>query len=403
MTHPEGNGILTWESQRRLRTQGHRLRLDSFAAGTVLLTWRRGEGRIRIAISHAPVSSLDAVSATPSRTPATIKDVAAAANVSWKTVTNVVHNRPNVRPDTRQRVLDAIEQLDYRPSLAGRQLRQGRTLTLALLVPNVVNLYFAQLNMAIYAAAERRGYAVFVEQIGGSQAVGAEPMVATSAIHFAFDGMILTSNDTSRRELIEIATRHPLVLLSELGGRGLPIDRVEIDNTAAAQEIVAHLTASGRTRIAFLGHKPHRTTPNFRRTGYERGMKAAGLSIPHGGVVPVPEFGAADGEQAVAVMLDAGIEVDAIMCYNDMLAIGAIRALTNAGRRIPDDVAVTGWDDTPIARFLTPSLTTINPHIEQIAEEAVRLMIDRIDGTNRAPRVHRVPHDLVVRESTAGR
>ncbi len=333
---------------------------------------------------------------TPQRPP-TIKDVAALASVSWKTVTNVVHDRPNVAPDTRERVWNAIRQLDYRPLIAGRQLRQTRTHTLSLHVPNLANPYFSAFAGAAFAAAEERGYALFVDHTVTSGQ--AELETTSSALRFAFDGLILHPIRSTPDDLARLARQRPLVLVGENVGDA-PVDWIGTDNTRAAEDVTRHLLERGRRRIAFAGAHTDPIEPHRQRTeGWSNALRAAGR--PEGIRVASERFDRAAGVAAGRQLLGTTRELDAIVCFNDLMAIGVLHALREAGVRVPDDIAVSGWDNLDEARYSAPPLTTIDTHVAELATSAVRLVVDRIEGRSEAASVI-VPHDLVVRESTDG-
>ncbi len=330
--------------------------------------------------------------------PPTIKDVAALAGVSWKTVTNVVHERSNVAPTTRERVLDAIAQLDYRTALPGRQLRQGRTSTLTLVLPDVLNPYFSMLIEAVFDAAEDRGYAVFVEAAG--RAPKDERRAASSLLRFAFDGVIFSPTYTPPAELVRLAARLPVVLLGE-NTAGADLDTVVIDNVAAAREITTHLVEQGRRRIAFLGHRPDGPPEpgGLRLQGFTEALAAAGLAPA--ALVEAVVYDEAGGAAGVTGVLAAVPDVDGIVCANDLLAAGVLHGLRAAGRTVPGDVAVTGWDDIPVAAYLHPTLTTVAPDVAALAAAAVERVVARIEGTSDAPwQQIVVPHRIVVRGSS---
>ena len=329
--------------------------------------------------------------------PATIKDVAALAGVSWKTVTNVVHERSNVAPDTRARVLAAIAELDYRTALPGRQLRQGRTHTLTLVVPDVLNPYFSMLIEAVFAAAEARGYAVFVETAG--RAPHLEERAASSVLRFAFDGVIFSPTFTPPAELGRLAARLPVVLLGE-NTAGADLDTVAIDNLAAAREITTHVIEQGRRRIAFVGHRLEgpREPGGVRVRGFVEALAAAGLAPA--ALVVATVYDEAGGAAGVAQLLADVPDVDGIVCANDLLAAGVLHGLRAAGRTVPADVAVTGWDDIPVAGYLHPGLTTVAPDIPALAGAAVDRVVARIDGADQPWEQVVVPHRIVVRGST---
>ena len=339
-------------------------------------------------------------SPAPGRVP-TIKDVAALAGVSWKTVTNVVHERTNVAPATRARVLAAIQELDYRPDIAGRSLRQGRSHALTLVVPDIVNPYFSMLVEAVFDAADERGYAVFVET-AGRQPIE-EQRAASSLLRFAFDGVIFSPTYTPPAELTRLATRIPVVLIGE-NTAGTGLDAVAIDNVAAARDVTAHLLQAGRRRIAFLGHRP--TGPpepgGQRIDGYSAALRAAGIDRDPGLLVEVGDFTMHHGAEATARLVTAAPTIDGLVCANDLLAFGALHALRRAGLRVPEDVAVTGWDDTPQAAFTHPTLTTVRPDLGALAAAVVGRLVDRIEQPGGATESVVVPYEIVVRESSGG-
>ncbi len=339
--------------------------------------------------------------AAPRRHLVTIKDVAALAGVSWKTVTNVVHNRPNVRPDTRQRVLDAIQQLDYRPSAAGRHLRQGRTQTLTLVVPDIVNPYFAMLIEATFLAAESRGYTIFVEHAGTARAH--ERRAASALLGFAFDGVIFHPTHATREELTALAKHRPIVLVGE-NVRDTGLDRVSIDNLRAAADVTRHLIDVGRRTIAFVGTRHGPVEPShFRVEGYRTALREAGLPFREELLVPAQDFTRLHGLNGAAALMESHPDVDGIVCVNDVLAVGVLRHLRLLGAQVPDDVAVTGWDNIPDSEYTAPPLTTIDAHVDNIAAHTVDLLIKRIEDPERPAEDVVLSHDLILRESsTAG-
>jgi LacI family transcriptional regulator, repressor for deo operon, udp, cdd, tsx, nupC, and nupG len=330
---------------------------------------------------------------------ATIKDVAALAGVSWKTVTNVVHERANVAPATRARVLAAIKELDYRPDIAGRALRQGRSRALTLVVPDIVNPYFSMLVEAVFAAADERGYAVFVETAGRHPVE--EQRAALSLLRFAFDGVIFSPTYTPPAELTRLAARMPVVLIGE-NTAGTGLDAVAIDNVAAARDVTAHLIEAGRRRIAFLGHRPTGPPePSAQRIdGYSAALRAAGIPPDPHLLVAVGDFTMHHGAEATARLMTTGTGVDGLVCANDLLAFGALHTLRRAGLRVPEDVAVTGWDDTPQAAYTHPTLTTVRPNLAALAAAAVGRLVDRIEQPGEPPELVVVPYEIVVRESS---
>ena len=181
----------------------------------------------------------------------------------------------------------------------------------------------------------------------------------------------------------------------------LTMDRVMIDNVQAAREVTEHLLRLGRRRIGFVGHEAHVLTETSRQRilGYQEALEGAGLRADPALLMPSESIRAADAVASVGRALDAGLEVDALVCRDDLAAIGTLRALAERGIRVPDDVAVTGWDDIRLSAVTFPSLTTVSPDLTALVERALALLFERIAGYDGAGRHEIVPHRVVVRES----
>jgi DNA-binding LacI/PurR family transcriptional regulator len=203
-----------------------------------------------------------------------------------------------------------------------------------------------------------------------------------------------------------------MVLLGERVFDG-PTDHVSIDNVAASITAVDHLLRLGRRRVAAIGrqHRPQAGTARLRLGGYERALAGHGLAVDEALVADTDSWRRPDGAEAMAALLRLPEPPDAVFCFNDLLALGALRTLHDAGVRVPDQVAVVGFDDVEDGRYSAPSLTTVRPDKERIAILAVELLAERLDAVpargGDAPTVQArellAPYDLAVRESTAGR
>lgn len=332
---------------------------------------------------------------------ATLRDVADHARVSVRTVSNVVSGYAHVSEKMRRRVQTAIEELDYRPNPVARTLRTGRTGVLALVVPEIDLPYFAELAREIINAAAEHGYRVMVDQTGHDHERERDLLTGADRT-MLFDG-VLFSPLVTRAELLEMqtATTMPLVLLGEheFDGR---YDHVAIDNVQAACDAVAHLLALGRTRVAAIGTQPDEAyaTPQQRTTGYERALRDAGVGVDPELLRPAAHYRRADGYAATRALLELPDRPDAIFCYSDLLAMGAMRAVFDAGLRVPEDVAVIGIDDIEEGRYSRPTLSTVSLDTPFIAREAVARIAARI-GEPDAPAVEvTAPHTVRVREST---
>ncbi len=321
------------------------------------------------------------------------------AGVSLKTVTNVVHERPYVRDETRQRVLAAIAELDYRPSLAGRQLRGVRSNILTLAVPRIDEPYLGALAHAIIGAATTRGYTVLIDETGGRPAHEREAVEGYPG--HGIDGVIFSPLAVDPQHLAEVANYTPLVLLGEHLTNS-PADYVAIDNHGSAREVVRHLLDAGRRRIGFIGGQPRRPTAvgDLRRQGYQDQLRESGIRPRVGWQAHAERFTREEGAGLAARLLKQTRSVDAIVCASDLLAIGAIRGLSELGVRVGEDIALVGWDGTVDGRYSSPSLSTVAPDLDFLALATLEALIRRIEGDRAPGRDVVVPYELIIRDSS---
>ncbi len=336
-----------------------------------------------------------------------LKDVALRAGVSIKTVSNVVNDYPYISDATRTKVQAALDDLGYRPNLAARNLRQGRTGVIALAVPELESAYFAELARATIKAAEKRRWTVLIDQTDG---VRSRELEALRGLRNQLDGLIISPLAVDSQDLEE-AGDMPVVVLGERVAGGTR-DHVAVDNVGSTVEAVSHLVVLGRTRIAAIGAQSAETasTAHLRLAAYQQALEMHGLDAPRQLVRHAAAWHRAEGAVAMAALLDLRNPPDAVFCFNDLLALGAMRVLHQRGVKIPEEIAVVGYDDIEDGRFSTPTLTTVSPDKVDIARTAVRLLSERLaDGAHLAargkvvePKEITAPSQLVVRESTVG-
>lgn len=379
--------------------------------------------------------------------PPNMRDVAELAGVSQRTVSNVVNDYTHVSQRTRQRVLEAIDELGYRPNAVARSLRQGRTRVIALAVPNIAWPYFAEIAHLVQHETRARGYDLVVVETEGDARY--ERSVLEGFRTDLIDGLILSSIELGAEDLERMDLRIPLVLLGErIQAAGLP--HFSIDNVEAAAQMTAHLLDLGARSFLVLGATDTVLTSSsgslrlrglleeLERHGAAAGGHGAGADgtaragasggagdgrlggAPDAGARLSGEAGVAGGaggdvswqicpvspwtqEEAIEALTARPLDElpDAVFCMNDLLAFGAVRALTEMGVRVPDDVLVTGWDDVAMTRVVTPTLTTISPDKQAIAAGAVNALVDRIEGRKASSEDVLVPYRIVIRESTS--
>jgi LacI family transcriptional regulator, galactose operon repressor len=338
---------------------------------------------------------------SPGRPRATITDVAARAGVHPSTVSRVLnsHVDSTIRPETRQRVLRAAEQLGYRASPLARSLRLQRTLTLGMLVPDITNPFFSSIIKGAEDAARDRGYTLI---LGNSED---EPEREETYLRVLrerqVDGLLIASSQMADETIAGLRDDgFPFVLLNR--GARFPGDLVVVvDNLAASIEVVDHLAALGHRRIGHIAGPQNTTTGMDRLDGYREAVRALGLADDPELVAYAAGFSVASGRRALAAMLAGPARPTAVFAANDLIAIGMLQHLRQVGVRVPGDLSIVGFNDIPLAGLLEPALTTVRVPQLEMGAVATHLLIDRLEDRP----IHDVrvtlPTALVVRSSTA--
>ncbi|MDR7272734.1 LacI family transcriptional regulator [Pelomonas saccharophila] len=325
--------------------------------------------------------------------PATIKDVARVAGVSVATVSRALNGAENVLPHTRQRIVEVARELRYSPSGAARSLITRRTDTIGALLPDLHGEFFSELIRGIDQAARARGLHLL---LSSSHDDAVEAAAALRAMNGRVDGLIVMSPHADDDFLSQnLPPALPAVLLNS--GVSKPAQRVfAVDNFGGARAMTEHLVRSGRRRIAFLGGPQ----ANFEARERERGYRA-GLAAHAEPWLLEGDFSEAAGERAGAALLalPAAQRPDAVFAANDIMAIGLLGTLQAGGVRLPADMALAGFDDIPIARYVSPALTTMHVPIAALGQQALDALADGLEGHAADPGATVMPVQLVVRQS----
>jgi len=331
----------------------------------------------------------------------TIQDVAKAAGVSPMTVSNVLNAHPHVRESTRQKVLAAVEELDYRVNAAARNLRTGRTGTIGLAVPNIGDHYFARLAALVATIAGEEGYRVEIEHTDAVRERELEAMtLSQNRMH---DGLLLSTVGLGPEDKGLLRVDYPVVLLGE-GIFDGPLDHIAMPNIDGSYAATAHLVAQGSRNVAIFDVRftLSDSVRDLRLEGYQQALRDAGIAPDPQLFFDVTDFTMAEGYRAAQHVVASGIQVDGVFCPTDGVAIGALRGFADAGIRVPEDVRVIGFDDLPESEFVTPRLSSVSPAHEVTARTAVTFLLERIRGA--APddaREFVTPFELRARASTA--
>lgn len=330
---------------------------------------------------------------------ATVKDVAVRAGVSPKTVSNVVNGLVPVSERTRTKVEAAIAELDYIPNLSARGLRNGRTGVIALALPDLGTPYSAELAHHIVEVAHEQGWGVQLEETGRDPQ--REFDLVSKARANLIDGLILNPIALDGSAIRVGGNLPPMVLLGEVAQHR--VDHVGVDNLAAAREMTLALARGGRRRIAILGATERRlaATARIRTLGYRQAMAELGIARDPNLEIPCDEWTPGGSAQALRHFLSHNDLPEAIFCFTDSLAIGALSVLAEAGHRVPGDILIAGFDDIDHGKFAVPALTTISFDKRALAEEVIRLLTDRMANPGREPMDVTLPYRLVTRGSSS--
>lgn len=323
---------------------------------------------------------------------ATIVDVAARAGVSTATVSRVLSGPGSARAPTRERVLAAARELDYRPSGIARALKRRETRTLGLLVTDLGNPFYPQVVRAVESAAHERGYGIVLGN--GEDDPQREMEHLDLLVERRVDGIIVASSRmTGRHAAFLNRSPVPIVLVNSTAvGSGLPA--VATAHRRGAEMAAAHLVQLGHRRIAHIGAPSEHAAAAEREAGVRDAL--VGLPDP----VVVQGNGHVEGGALAAESL-TGSGITAIACYNDLTAIGALRTLRRAGNHVPQDVSVVGFDDIEMAAWTDPPLTTIRQPTAELGRWAVERLLGALDGWEpNGVEARELEPELVVRDST---
>lgn len=330
---------------------------------------------------------------------ANIYDVAKEAGVSISTVSRVIQGASNVLPETRTRVEDAIQHLNYHPNRLAQQFRAQQTKMILVIVPEIGNPFFADILTGIEDVAAKVDYNVLLVDSHGNRAVESRcyEMLSQKLV----DGIITFSVGIPKEELKQLASQYPVVIGIRYFSEKT-IANVTIDNIKATKDITSYMLNLGHKRICYLGGLEGVPIYQDRASGYMEALKERGIPVDHSLIVHcTPDV--QGGYDAISSLLhDADRKFTAIVASGDIMAIGAIRALNDRGLKIPDDVAISGFDDIAFSALVTPSLTTVRQPKHQIGVRTMEKLMDLIAGKTLAANRDVLNYEIVIRESSGG-
>ena len=351
----------------------------------------------------------------------TMREVAKAAGVSIKTVSNVVNDYEFVSQATRDKVNKAIVELGYTVNVSARNLRRGQTGIIGLAIPDLQMPYFAQLSSLVIEEAKKVGLRVIVEPTQYSRDGELEALHGSQQT--MIDGLIYSPLELGQDDVERLKVDYPLVLVGERIFTD-QVDHIATENVEGAKRATQYLLTTGCRRVAVVGVHPGEKVGSaalryqgyleaqkvgsaaLRYQGYLEALEEAGVEFDDRLVVESGMWHRSDGVRAMNALLDSGVKVDGVVALNDMLASGVMHAIQMHGLHIPDDISVVGFDNSDDSQYLSPALTSIAPGLEAVARLSVKVLKERIDG--RDPNADRpgekvfrkVTSSLVVRQST---
>ena len=322
---------------------------------------------------------------------ATIRDVARHAQVSVASVSRVLNRLDNVSEETRTRVVDAVRALGYVTHAGARSLSLARTNAIGVVLPDFHGEFFSEIVRGMDREASRHGYMLLLANVhaGNEQSTN-----ALRAMRGRVDGLIILAPHLSEDELSDaVPKRTPAVLINTRGDAG-GHPSIQLDNAAGARAVAGHLGSLGRKHVIHIAGAAGNIDAQERANAFRHAMQEHGAAVE----IVQGDFSEESGEAAVTDLLRSGRSVDAIFAANDMMAIGALQAVRNAGLRVPEDVAVVGFDDVPLARHV--GLTTVRVRIAELGERALNRLISTLAGEDDGGGQELHMPELIVRGTT---
>lgn len=327
-----------------------------------------------------------------------IKDVAKAAGVSTATVSRVLSNGNHVRPEVRQKVMEAVERLGYRPNLVARSLRSQQSNTIGLIVSDIRNPFFTSLSRAVEDTAYEQGYTVFL--CNTDENPEKEKMYLNLMRDESVAGVIFSPTRQTASNFATFSRAYPIVIVDRTVGNA-EVDMVLLDNVDSGYRLTKHLLENGYRRIAALCGEMS-TTGKERYTGYEKAIREYDLT-PLSELVKFVQPRPEAGHDATLKLLDGANKPDAILTTNSLLAVGALQAIRERNLTIPDDVALVTFDETTWASLVQPAITLIEQPTYEIGQTATELLLQRIADPKRSTRQVILKGKLLERGSSAPR
>jgi LacI family transcriptional regulator len=330
--------------------------------------------------------------------PPTLEEIAKAAGVSRSTVSRVINDEPNVRVEVRERVWKVVDEMGYHPNAAARSLASRRTRTLGVIVPQTVNTvfvdpFFPDVLRGIADAANESKYYLMLSMANQPMEDNFYRRVLRGQM---LDGVVIVSARVGDPLIPRLLRDHILFVTVGRRPNHPDVSYVDVDNVHGARMATEHLLRHGRRRVATITGPADMVAGLDRREGYQTAVREAGLAVNEELIVE-GDFTETGGYAAMEQLLP--LEPEAVFVASDLMALGALRALQQAGQRVPEDVAVIGFDDAPIATYTNPPLTTVRQPVHQMGVTAIKLLLRLLEDEVKKPLRTILTTELVIRAS----
>ncbi len=327
----------------------------------------------------------------------TIRDVARAAGVSVATVSRFINNNAPVSAEVAERIQDVMQKLHYIPQATARNLATHRTHTIGLLLLDISGDFFAPLLSGIETITSQAGYDLLISCTRQSQPRHAFPPPLGPQ---NTDGLLVFADGLDEKGLVELGlSQFPVVLIHRTPPDPLRIPCVTVENKGAAKKIVEHLiTVHSRRRIVFLRGPTEQEDSYWRELGYRQALAMHGIPFDQS-LLSSGEFDRNTAQAAIRKLLDSRAEFDGVFAGDDEAAVGVLAALAAAGKKVPEEISVVGFDDQRMSPYLTPPLTTVRAPTEEVGREAVRQLLKLMEGEAVATMTTLLATEIIIRRS----
>ncbi len=326
----------------------------------------------------------------------TIKDIAERAGVSINTVSRALNNKPDISEETKRRILEIARELGYVKDFTASSLRSRETRIVGVILADSANPFYSEVLKGIEAASRKYGYQIILmntERIYENEVKAIETLLQRRV-----DGLLIAPVQEKDDDIRALVDRKIPVVIVGRHFEGVDVDEIHSDEVKGGYLATKHLIEKGRRNVLMINGYLFKSAAYMRLEGYKKALREYGIPLRDDYVI-ITDIDIEDGYEAVYNAHKRGLKFDGIFCYNDLMAFGAMKALRDLGYRIPDDVAVVGYDDIVYASYVCPTLTTVRIKKYEMGYEAFRMLLQRIKGLRKKTKRVILDVELVVRES----